>query len=55
MVHRLFKLSQIVFLLGSENAYGSPPNKVTMQCFDISYVVKTKSLPVMKLEFFASL
>ncbi|GBO44896.1 hypothetical protein AVEN_26453-1 [Araneus ventricosus] len=31
------KLSQIVFPVGSENAYGCPQNEVTWQCFEISY------------------
>lgn len=39
-LYRSFKLSQIVFLLGSDNAYGSPQNKATGQCFDIYYKIQ---------------
>ncbi|GBM53551.1 hypothetical protein AVEN_569-1 [Araneus ventricosus] len=36
-IHKSLKLSQIVFPLGSENAYGCPRNEVTWQCLEISY------------------
>ncbi|GBN05015.1 hypothetical protein AVEN_164093-1 [Araneus ventricosus] len=34
--HKSLKLSQIVFPLGSENAYGCPQNEAIWQCFEIS-------------------
>lgn len=38
--HRPFKLSQIVLLFGSKNAYGGPQNKAARQCLGISYAIQ---------------
>ncbi|GBN89067.1 hypothetical protein AVEN_72357-1 [Araneus ventricosus] len=38
--HKSLKLSQFMFPLGSDNAYGCPQNEATWQCFHISYPIQ---------------